>query len=336
MSDLLISILAVCGIIGVAIVLIRLKNSNPDEKLTDLILNQFRNDFSGWLLVILLIATVGECLVAATTHLAGAKVEINPIARIMTHIILGFYQFVSGMIIASTMAAIYDSFIKSKFGTMLINVIIMGVSFLGLFLPPYFNLTIMAAGLGEIPHLGLFYSWISPFTNKQEYVQECLQMGLRVYTSPWAILAAPIILMIATIVVHYLILVVEIFYSLGTNSENYMKDDKGQQSTTPASSGDDKPKNPDKDKSVVLNLLKYIGITDKTKTDKIYAEVVEAKDRYSSSDDEAEKESAIKLMLTFAEISNRINEGKKPEVDAVRALFEDSILDGGLGIVLPN
>ena len=358
MGDLLASLLILAGLVAGAFVLIGMKRANPDKPLTDSILSGFRSSFTGWFLIILCAATLGECLAAATTHGEGG--EINGIARIIAHLCLGLFQLISAMGVTASIQALISSTKKRDGRAIILTFIQSFVLFIGIFYAPIANLYIMASTLQEIPQLNFFFyslrAWL-PWSGVGDIqiMARALSMKLPEATSPFQLLSSPIMLLLATIGCHILIMLIEICHSLLTDHTVYAEipDVNGTSTapTPPPTGGGNTPPTPSSPNLKVENRIKdligNLGLGEKEKT-KTTTEAIKALAEYdqnlpSSGDDV--KGQFTQLITRLHNIHNKWkNNANDPDLNDEIISFltnglgqeEDGKAVPGLGIVYPN
>ncbi len=356
MSDLLASLLILGGLVAGAFVLIGMKRANPDKPLTDTILSGFRSSFTGWFLIILCAATLGECLAAATTHGEGG--EINGIARIIAHLCLGLFQLISAMGVTASIQALISSIKKRDGRAIILTLIQSWVLFIGIFYAPIANLYIMASTLQEIPQLNFFFyslkGWI-PWSGVGDIqiMARAMSMKLPEATSPFQLLSSPIMLLLATIGCHILIMMIEICHSLLTDHTVYAEiPEVSDKSTTPtAPAGGNTPPTPPNPNSKAENRIKdligNLGLEEKEKV-KVTTEAIKALAEYdqnlpTGSDDM--KGQFTQLITRLHAIHGKWkNNANDPDLNDEIISFltnglgqeEDGKAVPGLGIVYPN
>lgn len=357
MGDLLASLLILAGLVAGAFVLIGMKRANPDKPLTDTILSGFRSSFTGWFLIILCAATLGECLAAATTHGEGG--EINGIARIIAHLCLGLFQLISAMGVTASIQALISSTKKRDGRAIILTFIQSFVLFIGIFYAPIANLYIMASTLQEIPQLNFFFyslqAWL-PWSGVGDIqiMARAMSMKLPEATSPFQLLSSPIMLLLATIGCHILIMLIEICHSLLTDHTVYAEiPDVNGTSTAPTAppTGGNTPPTPPNPNSKVENKIKdligNLGLAEKEKT-KTVTEAIKALAEY----DQNLPTGGDDMKGQFAQLVTRLhsihtkwkNNANDPDLNDEIISFltnglgqeEDGKAVPGLGIVYPN
>lgn len=342
-----------------AFVLIGMKRANPDKPLTDTILSGFRSSFTGWFLIILCAATLGECLAAATTHGEGG--EINGIARIIAHLCLGLFQLISAMGVTASIQALISSLKKRDGRAIILTFIQSFVLFIGIFYAPIANLYIMASTLQEIPQLNFFFyslkGWI-PWSGVGDIqiMARAMSMKLPEATSPFQLLSSPIMLLLATIGCHILIMMIEICHSLLTDHTVYAEipevNKPSTAPTAPPAGGTNTPstqaQNPShKTENKIKDLINSMdGITDDQKKKSI-TEAIKALAEYNlnlgNSDDTMKGQVASLTARLHAIHSKWKNDNSADLNDEITAFLTNGLAheeDGkampGLGIVFPN
>ena len=357
MGDLLASLLILAGLVAGAFVLIGMKRANPDKPLTDTILSGFRSSFTGWFLIILCAATLGECLAAATTHGEGG--EINGIARIIAHLCLGLFQLISAMGVTASIQALISSTKKRDGRAIILTFIQSFVLFIGIFYAPIANLYIMASTLQEIPQLNFFFyslkGWI-PWSGVGDIqiMARAMSMKLPEATSPFQLLSSPIMLLLATIGCHILIMMIEICHSLLTDHTVYAEipDVNGTSTAPTAPTGNTPPPNTNSNPNLkvenrIKDLIGNLGLGDKDKV-KTTTDAIKALAEYDQnlpSGDESMKGQFTQLITRLHNIHNKWkNNPNDPDLNDEIISFltnglgqeEDGKAVPGLGIIYPN
>lgn len=343
-------ILVAMGISGWALYVQTKKN--PDHSLTHIILSAFRSSFTGWFLAVLAVATLGECLAAATTHGEGA--EINPIARIIAHVSLGIFQFISAMGITAAIQQLIEA-IKTRNGrAAFLNVIIANALFIGIFFAPYMNLLIMASTLGEVDMLNFFFfslkSYIPYFGPSEiQVMAKAVRLGLKPDTSALQLLSSPIILMLATIGTHMLIMIVEICHSLLTDDKVYVQqvggptpanapapaaNNSGGANNNPPNPSPNNPRNTSVTDDKIKGLLTHFGLSGAS-LDKAFKDALQALKVLEDSGLPDDKTKLFYIIEDAMKLSDKVAANQDVKQD-VQQLFEKAIDDRGFGIILPN